>query len=258
MTNGEFYCAVKGFKCIEDYNIERKEILSAFNKGNILETLQTIELYYGNKSFSLKDIPIDRRKTILENMIISKLYKASQTYNDLYESLLNPISYLNDLGMDIPEGFRVCAKYTLLDKLEKNLLTLEKYTNKEQIKKLEEIKKLADKFYIKLNNSKAKDILSAKLLLLVQNLKNEVSLSATKELLAFFELLEKLDIQTKIDLAQNIFYSLVCADFDSFALKIQKKPDSRILFLNFVEIGRKLNINMDFYAQKIDKITGKL
>jgi hypothetical protein len=30
------------------------------------------------------------------------------------------------------------------------------------------------------------------------------------------------------------------------------------LFLNLLEIGRRLNINMDFYAQKVDKITGKI
>lgn len=259
--NYDFYCAVKEFKCLDDYNLEKKEITKAFLKGTTVETLQTIELYYGSKFYSLKDIPMDKRKTILENLIYSRLEKVGQTYKDLYDSLLTPISYLNDLGMDIPESFRVSAKYTLLANLTRLLNQMTTYGDKHKIQKILEIKKLTDKFKIKLNNSNAKDILSKSLAKLITQLKNHVTCKNTQELLHFFDLLEKLQIETKIDTAQNIFYEMFCLDFENFYGKMKaskEEHDIRKLFLNLLEIGRKLNINMDFYQNKVDSLTGKI
>ena len=255
----DFYCAVKEFNCVDDYNLERKEIASIFEKDTSLNVLQTIELYYGSKFYSLKDIPMDRRKTILESIINSKLQKVSQTYKDLYDGLLTPISYLNDLGMDIPETFRVCAKYTLLDSLEAQLVKIKTYGDKPAIEKILEIKKLTDKFHISLNNSKARDILSQNLTDLISQLNKHTNLKTAQELLYFFDMLEKLQIDTKINVAQDIFYNMFCHNFEESFERISKETkDARKLLLNLLEIGRKLNINMDFYQGKVDSLTGKV
>lgn len=258
--NYDFYCAVKEYTCADDYNLEVKEISKTFKKDGIVETLQAIELYYGSKFYSLKDIPIDRRKTILENMIHSKLQKTSQTYKDMYESLLNPISYLNDLGMDIPEGFRVCAKYTLLSSLDDELTNIKKYDDKDALERLCAIKQRADKFKIKLTTPKSSAILSNRLMTLLHSLESDLSIENTKEVINFFELLEKLDIQTEISAAQNIFYELFCADFEQCFEKVknESKDQTREIMLNLLEIGRKLNININFYKEKLDILTGKV
>ena len=256
----EFYCAIKEYSCIDDYTLERKEVSKAFKKGNILDTLQTIEVYFGSKFYSLKDIPIDRRKTILENMIQSKLQKAAQTYQDMYESLLNPISHLNDLGMDIPEGFRVCAKYTLLSNLEEELSDIKNYNDKAKLERLNNIRKLAEKFKIRLYTPKIQTILSNSLVKLIFSLKEKVTIKNAKEMLYFFELLEKLNIETEISNIQNEFYELFCEDFENFFVQIKKKQgdNTRELMLLLLEIGRKLNININFYKDKIDSLTGKV
>ena len=258
--NSDFYCAVKEFSCSDDFNIEKKEILKVFEKGNILDTLQTIELYLGSKFYSLKDIPIDRRKIILENLIIARLEKASQTYKDLYESLLTPISYLNDLGMDIPEGFRVCAKYTLLSTFIKDLKSMTSCLDNKKIDSLLKTKQLTDRFNIKLGIEKVREILSNKLDSLIENLKSNPNDKNAKELSGFFDLLEKLNIETQISSAQNIFYDMFCKDFHGFYNKLHQKEHNNLrkLLLCFIEIGQKLNINMNFYKEKIDSLTGKV
>ena len=255
-----FYCAVKEYSCADDYNLELKEISKVFKKENIVETLQAIELYYGSKFYSLKDIPMDRRKAILENMIHSKLQKAAQTYQDMYDSLLNPISYLHDLGMDIPEGFRVCAKYTLLSNLNEELANIKKYDDKNTIDRLLHIKNYVDRFKIKMNNPMVENHLSTRLSELMMALEKEVNIKNTKELINFFNLLEKLETKTEISDAQNIFYEIFCEDFEGFFAKTKKKfpNDIRELMLDLLEIGKKLNINLDFYKTKIDSLTGKI
>jgi len=258
--NYEFYCAIKEYTCNDDFNLERKEISKIFKKGTIVDVLQSIELYYGAKFYTLKDIPIDRRKTILENMIQTKLQKAAKTYQDMYEDLLNPIGHLNDLGMDIPEGFRVCAKYTLLSNLEEELTDIKDYNDCEKLERLSEIKQRADKFKIKLYTPKVQTILSNSLSCLIASLTNKVTLKNTKELLYYFELLEKLDIQVEISNAQNRYYELFCSDFEKLTEKIKKehKSDAREILLNMLEIGKKLNININFYRDKVDSLTGKV
>lgn len=258
--NYDYFCAVKDYKCAEDFNLEAKEISKVFKKDGIVETLQAIELYFGSKFYSLKDIPIDRRKNILENMIHSKLQKTAQTYQDMYENLLHPISYLNDLGMDIPEGFRVCAKYTLLSNLDEELSDIKKYDDKHKLEKLLALRKLADKFKIKLNTPKMRSLLSFNLSKLMNNLQSDVNIKNTKELINFFELLEKLKIETEISTAQNVFYEMFCENFEEFfaSIKEKKNIDVREIMLNLLEIGHKLNINMNFYKDKIDSLTGKV
>ncbi|MBQ4646727.1 MAG: DUF3536 domain-containing protein [Candidatus Gastranaerophilales bacterium] len=258
--NYDFYCAVKQYKCAEDYNLEAKEISKIFKKESIVETLQAIELYYGSKFYSLKDIPIDRRKNTLENMIQTKLQKAAQTYADMYDGLLNPISHLNDLGMDIPEGFRVCAKYTLLSNLEEELLEIKKYDDKASLERLVGIKQLADKFKIKLNTPKIRTILSASLARLMGALEESLTIKNAKELINYFELLEKLNIETEISTAQNTFYAMFCKNFEQFFDKTKAKfgSNTREIMLCLLEIGKKLNINVNFYRDKIDSLTGKI
>ena len=210
--NSDFYCAVKSYNCPEDFNLEKQEILSTFEKGNLIDTLKAIETYYNSKFYSLKDIPIDRRKIILENLIIKNLKKVSRTYKDLYESLLNPICYLNDLGLDIPEGFRVCAKYTLLSDLMKKLSELTSFSDKQKIDKLFKIKGYTDKFHIKTDIPKIKEKMSCLVLEQVINLKNEPNIKNCRELLNLFNLLEKLEIEVHIVTAQNIFYEMFCLE----------------------------------------------
>ncbi len=254
----EIYCAVKNYTTNEDFVFEQKEILKDFNEDRIEKTIKTIKTYFDNKIYTLKDIPIDRRKTILENLINQRLREVAKTYNEMYQSLLNPITYLNDLGMDIPEGFRVCAKYTLLSNLEKELLTLEDYADKAKLKRLFKIKHYADKFSIRLTTPKVQEVLLQKLTDLLLNLKNELKIQHIQEILRLFELLEKLSIEIKIQNPQNIFYTIVCEDFEKLIKKARKTKDPRKILLKILEIGHKLNINLDFYKEKIDSLTGKV
>ena len=158
--------------------------------------------------------------------------------------------------MDIPESFRVCAKFTLISNLEKELSDLSDLNNKKKLENLVEIKTLADKFHIKLDQEKPTKLLSNKLTELLNKLKSEPNVKNSQELLDFFNLIEKLQISTNITTAQNIFYYFFCSDFENFVQKDYKEKSK--LLNNLIEIGKNLNISMEFYKEKVDKITGKV
>jgi hypothetical protein len=257
--NFEFYCAVKNFIGLDDYNLERKEILKTFEKNNLVDTIKNIEIYFGDKFYSLKDIPIDKRKTILKNLIVSNLKKANQIYVNLYKTLSMPMIYLSDLGMDIPEGFRVCAKYTLISDLVQELKDNSNFSDKKTIKKISQISELIQKFNISINNEYTQSILSDKLFELVLNLKERVNITNINEVLAFLDLIEKLRVEVKITNSQNVFYDMFCANFENFYKTISKKDKNpRKILLLLTEVAGRLKINTDFYKTKIDSLTGKI
>lgn len=254
-----FYCSIKDFISLDDYNLERKEILKAFEENNASEIIKTIKIYFGNNSYSLKDIPIDKRKKILKNLILSNLIKAGKVYKNLYKSLCAPIAHLFDLGMDIPETFRVCAKFTLLSDLSAEYKNLTSYNDKKSVKKILEIAATAQKFKINIDNEYARTILSENLNQLILKLKEHTNITSANEVLGFFELAEKLNIEVKITTAQNIFYEMFCEDFEKFYSSINKKDKNpRKLLLLLMEVAKKININLDFYKNKIDVLTGKI
>ena len=161
--------------------------------------------------------------------------------------------------MDIPEGFRVCAKYTLLSDLADEFRNIVSYQDKKSVKKLSEISQLTQKFKISVDNEYTRDILSNKLYELILKLKEKTTITNTQEILGFFDIVEKLKIEVKIVNSQNIFYDMFCANFEAFYNEISKKEKNpRKLLLNLMEVANKLNINMDFYKEKIDVLTGKV
>ena len=88
--------------------------------------------------------------------------------------------------------FRVCAKYTLLSQLENELKNLATNHDKKALKKLQEIKAYADKFNIKLNSPKANELLTDRLIELINKLKGQVTSKNINDLLGFFRLLQGL------------------------------------------------------------------
>ena len=259
-NNFELYCTVADFKNPEVFKNQKKEVMKAFENNNEKEILKAIKANFGAETHTLKEIPIEKRKVLLADLIEAKLKKASKTYEELYNNLLAPIVQLNDLGMDIPEGFRVCAKYTLLSNLERELSEITSYRDKKRLKKIADIIDLTDKFRIKTETKSIKQILSTKLFELVTKLKKETTLENATELLHLFELLSKIRINIQIIDSQNMFYSMFCKNFNNLyeKLKNHDKDELRKLFLTLIDVGRNLNINMDFYYDKVNLLTGKV
>ena len=116
-----------------------KPLTETFMSNVLLETLKGFEKHYSAKFYSLKDVLIDKRKTILDNVLKSRLTKVADTYEELYEELRTPVEHLAKLGMDIPDAFRVSAKFCLIKNLEELLANIHDFRNEEF---LDEIKKL--------------------------------------------------------------------------------------------------------------------
>ena len=255
-ASGEFYCSVKQLKSSDEYSKDKAEITKIFMTGDLIETLKVIQERISATYYTLKDILIDKRKVILEKILFSKLVKIEKTYKDLYDELKAPVSYYMDLGMDIPDVFRVSAKFTLLRRLEDELNALENFCDEKALAKIILIKQNADRFKLNLNKCRAGAIISKKLEMLIKKLASDMEILTAQNIAGLLNILEKLEIQANINEAQNIFFDEIYSKISILIehLKTSKnKNQDRQIALKILEIGQMLNINTEFFRPHIDK-----
>ena len=72
----------------------------------------------------------------------------------------------------------------------------------------------------------------------------------------FFDIIEKLDLQIDISEAQNIYYNKIYHRIGDIIVNNMESPKEKdIKFVKLLlEIGVRLNINVDFYKVKLDKL----
>ncbi len=256
MSDGEVYCAVSEFEDSVKFSEVKKSIIEAFNSGDPIKTIHVIENGVSKELFTFKDVLIDKRKGILEKTIHKKLMNFAKTYESLYSDMKSTVMHLSNLGMDIPDVFRLAAKYSLSRKLESMLENIVSFDDKKQLEKIAEIKNEADKFFINLNKTRANEILSKRLEELLAKLITTLSLKSAKELKSLFELINLLEVDFGIANAQNLYFEKIFRKMDVIIEHLKnsnKKTHDRQLALLLLDIGDYLRINTEFYRPYVDR-----
>lgn len=255
-SESEYYCMVTPFINQEKMMIAKENVLHEFNNGSMLGTLEAMKTNFASEYYTIKDVLIDKRKVILEKVLIKKLMKTAKNYQDFYEELKAPVAQLVLMGMDIPDVFRMAAKFTLIKELEESLANADDFSNEELNKKLDKIKSEADKFYINLNKSKAQVIIAKKLQKLIEYAADEPSFETNEKIFATFALIDRMGINVDIRVSQNIYHEKIYSKIDyliEYLENSKEKDRDRKIVLQLLQIGKKLNISTDFYLPHIDR-----
>lgn len=89
--------------------------------------------------------------------------------------------------MDIPDVFRIAAKFCLLKDLDETLSNADNFLDKELNEKLDVIKNETEKFFINVNKSRAGFIVAKKLQALIEDLGDNPSELTAERFLQFLE-----------------------------------------------------------------------
>ena len=257
-SKSEYYCMIKEFDPKDDFTEGRKKVHFEFMHGSLLGTLDTMKKEFCEEFYTIKDVLIDKRKVILEKVLYKRLLKTAKAYRELYEDLRAPVIQLASIGMDIPDVFRIAAKFCLLKDLDETLSNAEDFLDKELNEKLDVIKNEADKFFINVNKSRAGFIVAKKLQALIEDLGDNPSEVTAEKIFAIFGIIDKLRLNVDIRVSQNIYYEKIYSKIDyliDYLENSKHKNKDRKIALSLLEIGKKLNINTDFYRPHIDKAT---
>ncbi len=255
-SDSEYYCTVKPFATQEAYAASKKAVYEVFCQNSMLGTLDIMKNEFSSEYYTIKDVLIDKRKVILEKVLVKRLFKTAKTYRELYEDLKAPVTHLAAMGMDIPDVFRIAARFCLLKDLDEALMNTENFLDEKFNKKLDKIKEESKKFYINLNKSRAGIIIAKKLQKLIGDVANNPNDTLIQTIFAIFKLIDKLELNVDIRVSQNIYYEKIYSKIDyliEYLENSENKGRDRRIILNFLEIGNKLNINSDFYLPIIDR-----
>lgn len=252
---GDFHCAIKDFDSETEYTKLQKELVRTFMLNPLTEIIRAIDEYFGAEYFTLKDIFIEERRKILEIMLKGRMDKFAQTYNELYNEGKDSIYQMQSLGLSIPDEFKLAAGYTLAQQFNKLIQDSKSYLDPQVIQQAADINLEAKNIGIEIDKRPSSEFFSHKLLQNINRLANSIEIHQAEATLEIFDFIEKLDLKVEIKEAQNIYFSRIFHEVGEYIDNITdfKNETDREFVDMLLEIGRRLNINTEFYKNKMDK-----
>ena len=252
---GDFHCAIREFESETEYTKLQKELVRTFMLNPLTEIIRAIDEYFGAEYFTLKDIFIEERRKILEIMLKGRMDKFAQTYNELYNEGKDSIYQMQSLGLSIPDEFKLAAGYTLAQQFNKLIKDSKSYLDPQVIQQAADINLEAKNIGIEIDKRPSSEFFSHKLLQNINRLANSIEIHQAEATLEIFDFSEKLDLKVEIKEAQNIYFSRIFHEVGEYIDNITdiKNETDREFVDMLLEIGRRLNINTEFYKNKMDK-----
>lgn len=254
-SGGDFHCAIKEFSTNDEYQDLKISLIKTFMLNPITEIIRALDEKFGKEYFTLKDIFIEERKKILQILLKDKLAKFATTYKDMYEQGKGSIYHMQNLGLEIPNEFKISADYALSQRYNDLLSHTDGFVETNVIQQIADINFEAKKMNISIDKTPSNKSFSKKILTNLNRLTKSFELQQAEAIVEMFDIISKLELQIDISEAQNIYYNKIYHRIGNIlenTTEIPKEKDMR--FVNaLLEIGLKLNINVDFYKVKIDK-----
>lgn len=248
-SDGDFHCAISGYN--DDFLDIRKELIQTYLTSPVTEILRKIDKYFGEEYFTLKDIFIEARKKLLETLLKDKLEGFANTYEALYNEGKGSIYQLHALGLETPVEFKLAAQYVLTKQFN-SLFEKVKYPTFESIQKGMDINFEAKRVGITIDKSSTNAIFSRKVAQSVARLAYSMEIQQAESTLELLRNIEDLELQVDISDAQSIYFGKIVSSFNEIITSIDYTLDKDFISMLF-EVGKRLNINTEFYEQMFDK-----
>ena len=257
-TGGDFHCAIKEFYSASEYNKMQKELSDAYLNWPLTESIRKIDEYFGRKYFTLRDIFLDERRSILKQILQDELAKFKNIYRDLYAEGRGSMLHLKNLNLSVPLEFKIAAQYTLSQDFNNLVLECEDEINESSIQNAIEIKNEAKSLDIELNKDEANKVFTRKIIKEIFALSRNIEPHRAEAVLELFDYVEKLDLNVSIAEAQNIYFAKIYHEL-GVILEAQKNQqdlrENRHFVILLLQIGQKLNVNTSFYRDILDKLS---
>lgn len=258
-SGGDFHCTIKEYSDSADYNRISKELVQTYIDSPITETIRQLDENFGRDYYTLKDIFIDERKTLLSTLLKDKLGKFSNNYREVYNEGKGSILHLMKLGLSVPQEFKLAAQYTLSQDFN-NIFRAPDCLDENSIQLALEINSEAKTLELELDKEPTSKFFSSQISQRVYNFAKTYESHRLEKALELFQFIDALDIKVDVAEAQNVYFSKIYSRFTEIIEKLSEKHDlitNRSMLLSVLKLGDYLNINTEFYKSAIIKVTAK-
>lgn len=253
-SGGDFHCAIKEFSDESEYNTIEKELFKTFMLHPITEIIRALDEYFGKDYFTLKDIFIEERRKILHILLKGKMKKFAQTYQDMYNEGKGSIYHMQNLGLAIPEEFKISAGYALSKQFNDIFEGTKGYIDSNLLQSAVEIDFDAKRIGVNIDKTATNKLFTQKITQNVNRLAQALESHQAEATLELFEAIEKLDLQVNVAEAQNIYFNKIFHAIGEIVESAQASNIDKQFIFMLLDIGAKLNINTDFYRMKFDRL----
>ena len=255
-SGGDFHCAIKEFSSNEEYNNLKNTLMKTFMLYPLTEIIRTLDEKFGKEYFTLKDIFIEERKKILQILLKDQLEKFANTYKDMYDQGKGSIYHMQNLGLEIPNEFKISAAYALSDRYNDLLANTDGFVEHSVTQQIMDINFEAKKMNIEIDKTVSNNNFAKIIIKNLKRLTKSFESQQADSIVELFDIIEKLDLQIDISEAQNIYYNRIYHRIGDIIENNSNSPsDKDVRFIKLLlTIGEKLNINVDFYKVKLDKL----
>ena len=253
-SGGDFHCSIKQYS--EDYPQLKQELSKIFENASITEIIRALDEHFGKEYFTLKDIFIEERRHILEQLLKEKMEHFSQMYQDIYNQGKSSIYQMKKLGVEIPEEFKIATKYALGKKFNDLVVKADGFMEPEVIKTIEAINTEANELGIKLYKEQANRIFAKKIEQNISKLAYSMEVQQAELILEIFDCVEKMGLNIDIAEAQNTYFTRIYHRIGEIieVCKKSKRASEKRFAKMLIDIGQKLNINTEFYSVMFNKL----
>ena len=254
-ADGDFHCAIKEFSSNEDYNELKNTLIKTFVLYPQTEIIRALDETFGKEYFTLKDIFIEERKKILQILLKDQLKKFANRYEEMYDQGKSSIYHMQSLGLEIPKEFKISAGYTLSHRYNELLQNSSGFVEENVIQQIMAINYEAKKMGIDIDKASNKNF-AKKIITNLNRLTKSFEIRQADSVAELFSIIEKLELNIDMAEAQNIYYNKIYHRIGDIIENYSREANGKdIDFINLLlTIGEKLNINVDFYRIKLDRL----
>ena len=252
--DGDFHCTLKEFSDVTEYAQISKKFVTTFMTQSLTELIREFDEFFGKEYYTLRDIFLEERTKILDIILKSKMDKFEFTFEELFKEVKGSVDFIKVLNIELPKEFRIAAEYTLSKQLRELILENESDLTESVLQGAINILYEAKYLGIELDKSELNKFYGNKLSKRLYRLANNLEIHQVEDTLELLKIIEKLELNVDMTESQNIYFSKIYAQVDEFINQTNSRNniiEARKFLSDILEIGQKLNINVDYYRNLI-------
>ncbi|MBR6162748.1 DUF3536 domain-containing protein [bacterium] len=256
----DFHCAMKEFNSASDFTKLSKDLCEVYTNGTFTEVIRKLDEVFGHDYYNLRDVLVEDRRKILNSLIVSKRRKFADSYKQAYQD--NKASMLSfiELGLDVPEEYKLSARFTLSLEFNKIFRDAELDLAEEKpMLKAKEIISEAKTFNITIDKTFTEKFFAEKLLKRMRKFIKVFDSHTLETVFDLFKYIEELELKSDLSEAQNLYFAKIYSVFPEVMEKTikstQDNKQARKILNDLLELGTKLNINTEYYSAEVLRAT---
>ncbi|MBI4387546.1 MAG: DUF3536 domain-containing protein [Candidatus Omnitrophica bacterium] len=205
----DFRSSIKPLQETPDFENVERDLFDEFHSSHIIELIKKIDKHFGEKHFSLKDIPLEWRIKIISMLTKESIAKINEAYDRLYEDNRRMNEIYRSINLPIPDEIRYAVEYTLGRRIIEAIEELAQFRfDIRKAPRLYKLTEIALELNIETRKSEVSSLLSGALTERVKALAENVSPELATECINIIRIAKKINIPINERTAQDYLFSL--------------------------------------------------